>query len=103
AGVAVGVGGDVLGGAFGDQLATAAAALGAHVEHPVGGLDDVEVVLDDDDGVAGVDDALQDAQQLADVLEVQARGRLVQDVDRATGRPLLQLCGQLHALGLASR
>ena len=46
AGVAGGVGGDLLGGADGDDLAASAAALGAHVDHPVGGLDDVEIVLD---------------------------------------------------------
>ena len=69
--------------ALGDHLAAAGAALGPHVDDPVGGLDDVEVVLDDDDRVAGVDDALQDAEQLADVFEVQAGRRLVEDIDRA--------------------
>ena len=52
AGVGGGVGGDVFGGAGGDDLAAAGAALGAHVDDPVGGLDDVEVVLDDEEGAA---------------------------------------------------
>ncbi len=47
AGVAFRVGGDLFGGAHGDDLAAAAAALGAHVDDPVGGFDDVEVVLND--------------------------------------------------------
>ncbi len=34
------------------DAAAAAAALGAEVDDPVGRLDDVQVVLDDDDGVA---------------------------------------------------
>ena len=34
---------------------------------------------------------LQHAEQLADVLEVQAGGRLVEDVDGAAGGALLQL------------
>ena len=38
-----------------------------------------------------VDQRLQHAEQLADVLEVQAGGRLVEDVDRAAGGALLQL------------
>ena len=42
---------------------------------------DVEVVLDDHDGVATVGKALQYVQQVADVLEAQARRRLVQDVE----------------------
>src|SRR5262245_16750456 len=53
---AAGVGGldlgDLLGGAGGHQGAALFAAFGAHVDDPVGGLDHVEVVLDDDDGVA---------------------------------------------------
>ena len=82
--------------------AAAGAALGAHVDDPVGGLDDVEVVLDDDDGVALVDQALEHVEQLADVLEVQAGGRLVEHVDGAAGGALLQLGGELDALRLAA-
>ena len=41
-------------------------------------------------------------QQLADVLEVQAGGRLVQHVDGPAGRPLLQLAGELDPLRLAA-
>jgi hypothetical protein len=62
------------------------AALGAEVDDPVGRLDDVEVVLDDDDRVAGVDELLQHVEQPADVREVQAGRRLVEDVDRLAGR-----------------
>ena len=36
------------------HAAATGATFGAEVDHPVGGLDDVQVVLDDDDGVAGV-------------------------------------------------
>ena len=39
---------------------------------------------------------------LRDVLEVQAGRRLVEDVDRAAGRALLQLGGQLDPLRLAA-
>ena len=39
-------------GAGHHQSAAAGAAFGAHVDDPVGRLDDIEVVLDDDDGVA---------------------------------------------------
>ena len=90
------------GRALGDDQTAAVAALGAHVDDPVGGLDDIEVVLDDDDRVALVDQAGQHRDQLADVLEVQTGGRLVQDVDRAAGGALLQLAGELHALRLAA-
>ena len=69
---------------------------------PVGGLDDVEVVLDHDHGVAVVAQAVQHAQQQVDVVEVQPRGRLVEDVERAAGVALGQLERELHALRLAA-
>src|SRR5580693_7523448 len=46
AGVGLRAGGDLFGGADGDYLAASGTALGAEVDDPVGGLDDVEVVLD---------------------------------------------------------
>ena len=59
-------------------------------------------MFDDDDRVALVDQTVQDLEQLADILEVQARGGLVKDVDGlAVGAPL-QLGGQLDPLGLPS-
>ena len=42
----------LLGGACGKDQSAAAAAVGTEVDEVVGALDDVEVVLDDDDGVA---------------------------------------------------
>src|ERR671930_319330 len=49
------------------QPAALLAAFGPHVDDPVGGLDDVEIVLDHDDGVALVDQRLQHFEQLPDV------------------------------------
>ncbi len=102
AGVALGDFGDLFRGAFGDEAAAAVAALGAHVEEPVGGLDDVEIVLDDEDRVAGVYQTIQHADQLLDVGEMEAGGRLIEDVDRAAGGALGEFGGQLYALRLAA-
>src|SRR2546425_8881969 len=71
-----------LGRALGDDLAAGLAALGTKVDHPVRGLDDVEVVLDDDNGVAGVDEAMEYLEEALDIREMQPRGRLVEDVER---------------------
>ena len=68
----------------------------------VGGLDDVEVVLDHDDGVAGIDQPVENTEQLRHVVEVQTGRRLVQDVERLAGRTLRELGRQLHALSLAT-
>src|ERR1700729_6725 len=102
AGVAGFDGGDVFGGAGGDDVAAAGAAVGAEVDDVVGGLDDVEVVLDDDDGVAAVDEPAQDAQEFADVFEVQPGGGLVQDVDGPAGGAALQFGGELDPLRFAA-
>ena len=75
---------------------------GPEVDDPVGRLDDLEVVLDDEHGVAGVDEVVQHLQQQLDVGEVQAGGRLVQQVERPAGAPLDQFAGQLDPLGLAA-
>jgi len=80
AGVGAGVGGDLLGGPGGDDLAAGVAAFGAEVDDPVGGLDDVEVVLDDEEGAAAVDELAEGGEELLHVVEVEAGGGLVEDV-----------------------
>ena len=101
-----------------DDAPAGVAALRAEVYHPVGLGDDVEVVLDHDDRVAGVDQPVQHARQLLDVGHVQADGRLVEHVERVPdlarrvraappasspfGRTLDKLGHQLDALRLAA-
>ena len=87
---------------FGDDPAAAVAALRPEVDDPVGGLDDVEVVLDDEDRVAAVDQPMEDLEQLLDVGEVEAGRRLVEDVQRPAGRPPRELGRELDALRLAA-
>ena len=103
AGPATGVRRHVLGTARGDDLAAAVAAFGAEVDDPVGRLHDVEVVLDDDDGVALVGQFMEHLQELLHVLEVQARGGLVEDVEGLAGGPARQFLGELDPLRLAAR
>ena len=50
-----------------------------------------------------LDQAVQHLEQLLDVGQVQARGGLVEHVQRAAGGDLLQLGGELDALRLAAR
>ena len=73
------------------QRAALLAALGAEVDDAVGGLDHVEVVLDHHHGVALVHQPLQHLEQPLHVREVQPRGGLVEDVERASGGDLGQL------------
>src|SRR5205085_6663526 len=76
----------LLGRAEGDELAAGVAAFGAEVDQPVRSADHVEVVLDDDDRVARLEELPERAHQLGDVVEVQARGRLVEHEKRAAPR-----------------
>ncbi len=66
-----------------DDPAAVVAGAGAEVDDPVGVRHDRLVVLDDDHRLAGVDEPVEQAEQLLDVGEVQAGGRLVEDVDLA--------------------
>ncbi len=69
----------------------------------VGGADNVEVVLDDDDRVARVDEPVQDLEQPLDVSEVQPRGGLVEYVEGLAGGPLSELARELDPLRLTAR
>jgi len=59
-------------------------------------------LLDHDDCIAGVDQALQHFDQPCGVGEMQARRGLIQDVERAAGGALAQLRRQLDPLRLAA-
>src|SRR5260370_10914101 len=76
-GVTRGVGGDLFGGTRGDDLAAGVAAFGAEVDHPVTGLDHVQVVLDDHDGVTGVHEPPQHPQLVLPPPQAHPAPRLV--------------------------
>ena len=68
----------------------------------VGGLDHIQIVLDDHHRVAHVHQLLEHLNELVHVGGVQAGGGLVQDIDGLAGGALGQLGGQLDPLGLAA-
>src|SRR5712691_434449 len=86
----------------GDQVAAARPAVGAEAHDPVRFLHDVEVVLDRDHGIPQVDQAVEHRDQPVDVREVQAGGRLVEDVEGTPAGLLRQLVGELDALRFAA-
>src|SRR3989344_6965184 len=93
---------NLFGRAFGDDSAAPLPSFGAEVDDPVGGFDDVEVVLDDDDGIAAVDELLEHGEELLDVLEVEAGRRLVEEIQGFARIALAELRGELHPLGFAA-
>ena len=72
----------------------------AEVDDPVGVRHHGLVVLDDDDGDARVDQAVEEAEKVLDVGKVEPGGGLVEDVDAALA---CHVSGQLQALALAAR
>ena len=92
----------IYGGVTTPTEAAAVAAFGAEVEHPVGGLHDVEIVLDDDDSIAGIDEFMEHFEQFLHILKVQACGRLIEDIEGAAGGAFGEFLGKLDALGFAA-
>ena len=79
------------------------AALGAELDHVVGGGDHRGVVLDDDQRVAALDQPIEHADEPRHVGEVEPGGRLVEHVERGlVARAGGELAGELEALGLAA-
>lgn len=62
--------------ARGDDPSPIIPALRTEVDNPVRRLDDLEIVFDDQDGVAGIGQPVQHIEELADVVEVQPGCRL---------------------------
>jgi hypothetical protein len=52
------------------------------IDDMVNRLDHIEMMLDENHGVAGVDQPVERVEQLLDVGQMQPRGRFVEDVDR---------------------
>src|SRR5882672_2923972 len=71
---------DGLGRALRDDTAAAVAALGTQVDDPIRLGHDVEIVFDHDDGVASIDQTMQDAHEFLDICHVQADRRLIEHI-----------------------
>jgi hypothetical protein len=68
----------------------------------VGPLDDIQVVLNDHDGVAGVDKPVQYLYEPVYIRHVQTGGGFIQHIDRTPRGSFGELRGQLDALRLAA-
>lgn len=84
------------------DLPTATAAFRPEINDPVCRLDYVQIVFNNHNGIAPILQFVQDFQQLFDVVEMQASGRLVQDIQGLAGIALGQFAGQLHPLRRAA-
>ena len=71
--------GDLFRRALRDDVTAFIAGFRAEINDPIGAFDDIQVVLDDDDRVPGIYQALENLEQNTDVIEVQTRGRFVEE------------------------
>lgn len=92
---------DLLRRAGGNDAPAAVAAFGPEVDYPVSGLDDIQIMFNDDNRVSCIAQPVQHVQQQPDVVEVQSRGRLIQYVQGPAGVALRELQRQLDALRFA--
>ena len=95
--------GDLFGCACGKEVAACVTAFRTEVDDVVGTLDDLQVVLDDDDGVAATDKGIKGCKQLLDVVEMQASRRFVEDENGGLVLLHSQIVCKLDALVLATR
>jgi hypothetical protein len=79
----------LLGSACENEVTAVTPTFGAHVDDPVGDLDDVVVMLDNDDGMATGNKAGKRLNEFLYVMEMETRGGLVED------KELRPLCGAL--------
>ena len=94
--------GHFLGRAPGDDRTAPVTAFRTHINDIVGGLDDIQVMLDDHDRIAAFHQGVEDAGQLGHIIEVEARGGFVQDVDGTACTAPGQLGRQLDPLCFAA-
>ena len=94
----------VLRGSGGYHAPTVSPALWSHVDDPVGALDDLQVMLDHDDGVSCIDEAVEHLDKSADVVQMKAGGRLIENVEPALSfaARACELAGDLEPLGLSA-
>src|SRR6266849_10155458 len=69
--------------AGGNHLAAHVTALRPHVDQPVRGFNDVEIVLDDQQRRSRLEQFAKRGQQLGDVVEMQSSRWFVEDVENA--------------------
>jgi hypothetical protein len=105
------IAGDGFRGASDEKVAAGLTAFRAEVDDPIGFGDEVEVMFDDEDGVTGVNEAMQDVDEALHVSGVEADGGFLEDEQVAFqvrfggwafGETGEEVGNELNALGFAA-
>lgn len=86
-----------------EKMSASISSSGPELHDPVRQADHIEVVFDDDDGVALIAKTEEKIHEVLDVLPVKTGGRFIQKIQCATRLTLAQLERELYPLGLATR
>ena len=81
--------------ARGDHLPAFLAAFRTEIDDPVGAFHHLQIVLDHDDRIARLDQALKQPNEKRDIVEMQPGGRLVEDEKIALRVSLRAALGQM--------
>ncbi len=85
-----------------NDAAALCAGLRPHLNDPVGFLQDLRVVIDENDGIAVRHEVVHHSGEAHDVGRVQTDARLIEHIEHAS-RAVAHGAGQLHPLPLAGR
>src|SRR5471030_589588 len=86
-----------------DDLAAAGTTLRTQVDDPVRGFYYIQIMLDDYDSITLISQPMNHFEQQRDIVEVQAGGRFVENVESPTRIALAQFQRKLDALRFAAR
>ena len=101
-GVTIVASGDFFWGTRSHDFSTIRASFRPQIDYVVGRFNHIEVMLDDNQGIAIVDKAVERFKQGVDVVNVQASGGLVENEQLFTALAIAYEVGQLHTLVLAT-
>ena len=83
-----------------NKLAALIPAIRAKVDQIIRAFDDVEIMFNDQDRIAPIDQPLQDLKQFVDIGKMKSRRRFIKDIERPACRGLTKFARQLNPLSL---
>ena len=94
--------GDIFRCTGGYDCATAVTTFRSKVDNPISGFYHIQVVFNDDDGIAVIAEPVQYGKQLFNIVEVQAGSGFIKDVQRVSCVAFGQFTRQFYPLRFAT-
>ena len=85
------------------ELSTVFATERTNIDDIVCMSDDIKIMLDDDDGIATIDELGEDIKELGDIGEVESGRGLIEDIECLVRRSLREIKCELDTLSLSTR